>query len=602
LGRLWFGGPPNDPVLPRHGHGPTPQVIDGRLLIEGRHMLRAVDVYTGRLLWEQELKDVGQYYDNTRHQPGANEIGSNYASASDGIYVAHGADAVRLDPATGRILSRWPLPPRQAADGDVWSQVGVYEDLLIATAGPRDVKSKADKAADKAKAGFAEALGFLNARYGAGSRWLLGLDRHTGKVLWEKEAAWEFRHNTIAAGGGKVFCFDGLTDLRRTALAARGLQPSVPPTLYALDARTGRPVWQSAENVAGTWLGYSAARDILLHAGSKNRDRAEDETGEGMVAYRGADGRVLWRSTGRYAGPCLLHGDTIIAQTAALDLLTGRPRTRPHPLTGEPVAWSFKRNYGCNTIVGSEHLLTFRSAAAGFYDLRTDGGTGNLGGFKSGCTSNLIVAGGVLNAPDYTRTCMCSYQNQCSLAMVHDPEAELWTFNALPDSAAPIRRIGLNLGAPGDRLADDGTLWLEWPVVGGPSPKFTLTAVPARPETFCMHTTQILSGGLRWVAASGATGLERLVLELGKAGAERPFTVRLHFAEPSDGAVGRRVFSVRLQGKEVLKDFDILGEAGGPRRAIVREFRGVRAGGTLQLDFAAKAGSPLLCGMEVVAE
>ena len=29
----------------------------------------------------------------------------------------------------------------------------------------------------------------------------------------------------------------------------------------------------------------------------------------------------------------------------------------------------------------------------------------NLGGSKSGCTSNLIVADGVLNAPDYIRTC-----------------------------------------------------------------------------------------------------------------------------------------------------------------------------------------------------
>jgi len=36
----------------------------------------------------------------------------------------------------------------------------------------------------------------------------------------------------------------------------------------------------------------------------------------------------------------------------------------------------------------------------------------NLGGFKSGCTPNLIVADGVLNAPDYTRTCT----NQGALA------------------------------------------------------------------------------------------------------------------------------------------------------------------------------------------
>src|SRR2546427_4621223 len=44
--------------------------------------------------------------------------------------------------------------------------------------------------------------------------------------------------------------------------------------------------------------------------------------------------------------------------------------------------------------------------------------TGNLGGFRSSCTNNLVVAGGLLTAPDYTRTCTCSYQNQTSLALV----------------------------------------------------------------------------------------------------------------------------------------------------------------------------------------
>src|SRR5262249_40348596 len=48
LGLLWFGGPAHDGILPRHGHGPQPQVVDGRLIIEGVDKLRAMDIYTGR--------------------------------------------------------------------------------------------------------------------------------------------------------------------------------------------------------------------------------------------------------------------------------------------------------------------------------------------------------------------------------------------------------------------------------------------------------------------------------------------------------------------------------------------------------------------------
>jgi outer membrane protein assembly factor BamB len=605
LGLLWFGGPENEGVLPRHGHGPAPHVIGGRLIIQGRDMLRAVDVYTGRLLWQCKLENLGEYYDNTSHQPGANEVGSNYASAADGIYVAYGAELLRLDPTSGTIASRWPLPPQQAADGGAWGYVGVYEDLLIATACPMDVKySTVAMPGDKKKT-LTIKFGYTNAKWGAGSRWLLVLDRHTGKVLWQREASREFRHNTIVAGGGKVFCIDGRSEPRQILFHRPDATPAGTPTVYAIDARSGATIWKADKNVFGTWLGYSSKHDVLLQAGSYERDRAADERSTGMVAYRALDGRVLWKNDLKHAGPCLLHGRTIIAQTQAFDLLTGQKKTRQHPLSGEAVEWSVRRNYGCNTIIGCEHLLTFRSAAAGFYDLAADGGTGNFGGFKSGCTSSLIAANGVLNAPDYTRTCTCSYQNQCSLALVHDPDVEMWTFNALPTPAAPLRRLAVNLGAPGDRM-HGAQLWLEWPIVGGPTPEVSIVSRPTKPETFRMHASQVepaIAGpALPWVAASGVMGLERLTITVGDKQPRR-YTVRLHFAEPvAEQLAGQRLFSVRLQGKKAIDALDIVTAAGGPRRAITREFRGVEVTGDLQVDFVPNLGAPLLCGIEVVAE
>src|SRR5204863_4744055 len=143
------------------------------------------------------------------------------------------------------------------------------------------------------------------------------------------------------------------------------------------------------------------------------------------------------------------------------------PLLRSDPLTGKSAPWCWKRGYGCNTPLASVNLLTFRSGAAGYFDLASDGGTGNLGGFRSGCTNNLMVAGGVLVAPDYTRTCTCSYQIQTSLALVPDAETEQWTYSGFtPSLNDHIRRLGINFGAPGDRLDDTGTMWLEYPSVG----------------------------------------------------------------------------------------------------------------------------------------
>src|SRR5262249_60887929 len=45
LGLLWFGGPGHQGILPRHGHGPMPQVAGGRLFIGGTNGLRALGIY-----------------------------------------------------------------------------------------------------------------------------------------------------------------------------------------------------------------------------------------------------------------------------------------------------------------------------------------------------------------------------------------------------------------------------------------------------------------------------------------------------------------------------------------------------------------------------
>jgi len=89
----------------------------------------------------------------------------------------------------------------------------------------------------------------------------------------------------------------------------------------------------------------------------------------------------------------------------------------------------------------------------------------------------------------------------------------------------------------------------------------------------------------------GAAGRQRCgnfaPLGLGSPPKPRPrsFTVRLHFAEPDAVAAGERVFDVKLQGAVVLKSFDIFKAAGAARKAVVKEFRHIRADDELTLEF-----------------
>jgi hypothetical protein len=84
---------------------------------------------------------------------------------------------------------------------------------------------------------------------------------------------------------------------------------------------------------------------------------------------------------------------------------------------------------------------------------------------------------------------------------------------------------------------------------------------------------------------------------------DKPYTVRLFFAEPEEIQNGQRVFSLQLQGKEVLKDFDIVKEAGGYNRGIVRDFKGIRAKEKIEVKFTSTTTKPpLICGIELIAE
>ncbi|MCI0642053.1 MAG: malectin, partial [Gemmataceae bacterium] len=306
-----------------------------------------------------------------------------------------------------------------------------------------------------------------------------------------------------------------------------------------------------------------------------------------------------------YTGPAMIHGDTVLQGQGACDIWTGAQKMRVDPITGLETPWKWTRNYGCNTPAASEHLLTFRSGAAGFFDLCNDGGTGNIGGFRSSCTNNLVVAGGLLTVPEYTRTCTCAYQNQTSVGLVHMPEAELWTFFGTKEAKGPVRRLGVNFGAPGDRRAGDGTLFIEFPATAGTSPAVDIETKPAKPEQFRRHPA-VVEGPNSWIGASGFRGVDEIALWLDDEPGPRKFNVRLYFMEPDDVAPGQRLFHLSIQGKEMLRDFDICREAGGPLRTLCKEFRGILADQALRIRLApadsSAVRSTLLSGIEIVAE
>ena len=78
--------------------------------------------------------------------------------------------------------------------------------------------------------------------------------------------------------------------------------------------------------------------------------------------------------------------------------------------------------------------------------------------------------------------------------------------------------------------------------------------------------------------------------------------VEVHFSELESKKPGERVFDVKIQGKTVLDNFDIVKEAGRTDKEIVKTFSGVTAGETLKLELIPVNGNTILSGIELIEE
>ncbi|HID21957.1 MAG TPA: hypothetical protein EYP14_06105, partial [Planctomycetaceae bacterium] len=177
-----------------------------------------------------------------------------------------------------------------------------------------------------------------------------------------------------------------------------------------------------------------------------------------------ATGKVLYQQRlAARRSPVIVRG-TIYAEPMAYDLRTGRAKFRQDPFTGRPAPWTFERSYGCGTLAGAPHLLLFRSATLGLYDLAGDTGVHNFSGLRAGCYVNAVAANGLVLAPPGDAGCSCSYPFQTTVVLAPGRERyEQWSvfFARLPKRS--VHRAALNFGAPADRRDAIGTLWLAVP-------------------------------------------------------------------------------------------------------------------------------------------
>jgi len=491
FGILWFGGPSENlcsrPFFtPRYY--PAVQVIGGRFYVQSLRTLSALDVYTGRLLWQFPLPDPKEVFPVYHIRlPGYTCV-----SASDSIYIACGEVCKKLDPASGNKVGEFELPGKgRSGEKPYWGQMLAWKDLLIVTSaipnrfwdkGYASVRKEdltareLDRLTDwvdamrktgnikKQKGESTEAMynrvmarmlegGALPNSFPPELRKALAkarklsietndrlvvMDRITGRVLWTRDAVLGFtqidnrlgnpRLGAVAAGNGKVFCLDSLHESRIRMLQRRGKHSDLKPAALALDVRTGKTLWTSSHNLLGKrWIAYSTRHDVVLVGTHGN-----------IQAFKGADGTPLWAKNtpgNTFGRPSIIHDDVVITMFLQGDLSGRSLYTGTDTMhrawkmldlrTGKDRGEFRAAGAYCGFASASENLIPLRATSVAYYDFETSRVT-NLPGFRGACSNNLIPADGVICAPMLAWHCMCNYPIATSLTLVHTPEADKW--------------------------------------------------------------------------------------------------------------------------------------------------------------------------------
>ena len=386
--------------------------------------------------------------------------------------------------------------------------------------------------------------------------------------------------------------------------------------VFAVDAATGELLWKEHTDLTGCCgdkMGAAYSDGLLLFFGNHGNHDAWRFREGGMkwrriTALSGDNGDMVWSRPLNYRTRPVIVGDKIILEPRACELRTGETVMRDHPITGEKVPWEFLRpGHTCGVTAASAKGLFYRSACTAFYDLDQDNGVTIFGAYRPGCAISLIPAGGVLLSQEAAAGCTCSYPIRCSLAMVRKPNRpQPWTVYVTPGELGPIKRFTINLGAPADRKDDEGTVWFSYP-----NPKTgSYTHFPNYGVKFDLHAETLPGMGYfcrdfkevsiadtdkPWLFTSGCRGLLRCEVPLADGSAAispASYTVRLGFNALPGDREGRRVFDIKLQDKVVSKGFDVVKTAGCANKAVVHEFKGIRAKDALALELIPKSADP----------
>lgn len=627
LGVLWYGDPGPSMMINRHEAAGAPLSTNGRMFIQGTDSIMAYDAYNGTFLWS---------YDN----PGAIRTGvfnnretHNLCANDDTLFMAINDTCQALDAATGRVKHTFETPVSSDGIERAWAYVANDGRQLFGTSTIRQE--------------LEEKMRRRGLTVSSQTDGLFAYDIDNKNLQWVYRGE-NILHTTIAISPEHLFFIEStLTSEQRQELYRRDkgdlkdltgeAATKAEEEMKALDMRkavcldriTGEKLWEQPVDVTDTTnisagggsltVIYSDGCLLLCGANANGHYWKQFLSGEfekrKLIVLEAATGKLLWSKNANYMNRPAVINEFVYAEPWAFELKTGTAKQRQHPVTGKADDWQFSRpGHHCGIITATPNMMFFRSGFIGYYDLYKDSGTQHFAGQRLGCWINAIPGNGLVMIPEASAGCVCQFSIASTVVMEPKSTQSAWGILSAVGPSTPVKRLGINLGGPGDRMDGEKKEWLGYPrplAVGRLEFVFDLQQRLGVGGSWISNNEESVDCGNispPWIFASAVTQLEHFeTVLLGPedistypSGAK--YNVKLYFVDTDPNDV--RSLPVQFQGKSMAGSVHELSDGNRKTKVVVREFQGIDVDGKLIFDAQYEDGRPAIkmAAIEILRE
>jgi len=396
----WMGRPGPRFQTDRSGRKPSPLATNGKMFVQGKERVLAIDTYNGKIFWSKEIPEMVRM--NLHHDC------SNWAADDDFLYITVNQNLIKLNSQNGKIDKIFPVDPSKNNIPNEWGYIGVLEDKMI---GSSTQKGSAFK-------NYYGGVGWYDAQtgpmtYKVMSFALFAKSKEDGKEIWKYEKPTSaIINSTITISNKQISFVESRNPKMKLSKEGRG-KSDIFKELYmvSLDVDTGKVNWEKKLDTEPGITTYfmAASKDYNVIVSSFKGNYY-------IYTYNATNGDLVWAKEqswfadnhgGHLSRPAIVK-NKLIVKPAIYKLDSGEKLKMEIPKAG----------HGCASYALSEQSTFYRGGSVTQFNFDTDKFS-KWERLRPDCWISTIPAQGMVLSPEAGGGCSCG--NWLETSMVFAP-------------------------------------------------------------------------------------------------------------------------------------------------------------------------------------